>query len=126
MKAEIRTTTAADVAALVDQPLPYRIKAVTLVIDGEPVAIGGLGFRPDGIVVAFAHQKPGTARRYPLAFHKTGLAGLRMFATSGATRIFAEADTRNPAAERWLERLGFTRITTGGATAFVWERDRHG
>ena len=40
----------------------------------------------------------------------------------GYPRIVAEAEPGNPAAERWLLRLGFRRTMLMGKDAFVWER----
>lgn len=121
-KVEYRPTVPEDIAAVTDQPLPYRIKAITVLIDGVVMGFGGIGWKPDGIVVAFVHARP-EASRYAIAFHRAGLMAIDMMRAAGVAQVFAEADSFNPAAERWLLRLGFHRVTIGGAEAFVWRRD---
>ena len=62
----IRPTTRADCEAFYGKALPYRIKAYTGLIDDEVVAIGGLGFPPDGPAIGFADMKD-VARQWPYA-----------------------------------------------------------
>lgn len=119
-KVQYRPTIPEDIAALTDQPLPYRIQAITVVIDGVVMGFGGIGWKPDGMVVAFVHARP-EASRFRVAFHRAGLMAIAMMRRTGLKRVFAEADVHNPAAERWLLRLGFRRISIGEAQAFIWE-----
>lgn len=76
-------------------------------IDGEVVAFGGLAFMPE-YAVAFV-QGHEHIPKFPLAFHKAVKRGLQEAKDRGITRIIATADENVPAAERWLERLGFVR-----------------
>lgn len=122
MIVEYRPTVPDDLAALTHltdgSPLPHRIRAITVVIDGVIMGLGGIGWRPDGMCVAFVHARPG-AKAFPIVFHRAGLLAMAMIRTSGARRVFAEAQPGNPAAARWLLRLGFKRANG----IFVWERD---
>ena len=120
----IRPTTKADCEAFYGKALPYRIKAYTGVIDGEVVAIGGLGFPPDGPAIGFADLKD-IARQWPYAveLHRFARRVIAEAKAAGVPRIVAKADTSIEAAARWLERLGF-EPPNGEGTLFIW-RQRH-
>jgi hypothetical protein len=122
MRIEIRPTIAADLPHVIDVPLPYRIRAVTALRGDEVLGVGGIGYRPDGTVIAFAAIKD-ELRKYPAALHRAGLAGVAMMRASGAKPILAEAQDDNPAAAPWLERLGFAplTVTIDGEVETVWE-----
>lgn len=117
MRVELRPTVPADLPRVIGEPLPHRIRAITALIEGRVVGIGGLGYRPDGTVVAFM-QVEDELRRYPAAVHRAGIVGMRMIRRSSVPLVVAEAQVGNPAAERWLLRFGFRRV----GAAFVWER----
>lgn len=121
MRVTLRPARPADFAQVTGRPLPHRVQAIAAVIDdgadGRVIGIGGLGFR-DGIAIAFVDMLP-EARRYPVAIHRAGLAAMALIRRSGLPRVVAEADADNPAAARWLERLGFRRHARG---AYVWTR----
>ena len=133
----LRPTVAADLPACIAEPLPYRIQCVTAVLcdpipaqlralcpspqAGKIIGLGGIGFRPDGTVVAFAQLQP-EAKHVPLALHRAGLMVMDIIKASRIPRVLAQAQEDNPAAERWLLRLGFRPITIAGHLAFVWER----
>lgn len=113
----LRPTTAADVASFFPEPLPFRIQATTAELDGEILGIGGVGFRPDGTFVAFVRMSD-AARRYPSAIHRAGLHAVAMMRSLELPLVVAEAQPDNPAACRWLERLGFRRWS--GKDFYVW------
>jgi hypothetical protein len=121
MRVTFRPSVAADIAAIIDQPLPHRIRAITAVADGKVLGVGGLGFRPDGTVIAFVAMIE-EARRYRCAIHRAGLLAMDMIRDSGVPQVIAEAQPNNPAAEPWLLRLGFRPREFAGLKAFVWER----
>lgn len=123
MRITFRPTAAADLA-FINEPLPYRIQAITALAGDRVLGIGGLGFHPDGSVVAFVHMRE-EARKYPAAIHRAGLLAMRMIRSSRYPLVVAEADPDNPAATRWLRRLGFREIQTAGVTAYVWERNKN-
>ena len=120
----IRPTTKADCEAFYGKALPYRIKAYTGLIDDEVVAIGGLGFPPEGPAIGFADLKD-IARQWPYAveLHRFARRVIAEAKAAGVPRIVAKADTSIEAAVRWLERLGFEPLN-GEGTLFIW-RQRH-
>jgi hypothetical protein len=136
MRVTLRPAVAADLA-FVGAPLPLRIRAITATIPGDPsssavrdgppndrvIGIGGIGYGPDGTVIAFAHLST-EARNYPAAIHRAGLRVMDMIRRSKINRVVADADlSASPAAERWLERLGFRAVTLCGRKLFVWQRN---
>jgi hypothetical protein len=118
MRVRLRPTIAADFEALVGRAPPFRVRCITAELDGRPIGLGGLGFRPDGVVIAFA-QLADALRRYPAAVHRAGLAGMAMIRASGVPVVVAQADP-DPAAERWLRHFGFEPVE--GGRVFVWRR----
>ena len=121
MRVELRPARASDLPHLISVPLPHRIRAITAVIGDRVVGIGGIGYRPDGTVIGFAVITD-ALRKYPAALHRAGRAGMEMVRRSGVPMVVAEAEEQNPAAERWLTRLGFVKCEVDGAAAYVWER----
>jgi hypothetical protein len=122
MRVELRPTIAADLEQLASEPLPFRIRAITAHIGDQVLGAGGLGYRPDGIVVAFAVVSD-EFRRYPAAIHRAGIAAMRMIRASGERRVIAIADDRVPAARRWLEYFRFKPVSIDGVTAYVWQAE---
>lgn len=122
MRVALRATIAADLPQLVREPLPFRIRAITAHIDHQVLGLGGLGFRPDGIVVAFAIVSD-EFRKYPSAMHRAGLEAMKMIRSSGESRVIALADAGVPAARRWLEYFRFDPVTVDGTTAYVWQAE---
>lgn len=121
MRIRLRPTIAADLPQLIGEPLPHRIKCITAELDGRVIGIGGLGFRPDGTVIAFA-QISDEFRKYPRAVHRAGRAGMALIRASRVPLVVAEARPANPAAERWLMHFGFEPLEIAGNKVFVWRR----
>jgi len=144
-KVTLRPTIAADLADVIGEPLPFRIRAITALVDGRVIGIGGIAFPPQGPAIAFVQLAPSSpnpegepdrnhgtaecipeAKRYPVAFHRAGLIAMAMIETSGAEQVIATADSGSDVAVRWLKRLGFKpaddqRIE--GKLLFIWRRD---
>jgi hypothetical protein len=129
-KITLRPTIPADLPHVVDEPLPFRIRAITALADDRVIGVGGAAFPPDGPAIAFVQLAPAPdggspeARRYPVAFHRAGLMGMTMIKESGIAQAIATADAGHPAAVRWLKRLGFTaaeRQPIAGRVLFMWE-----
>lgn len=119
----IRPTIAADLPFVCSEPQAFRIRSMTVVADEQVVGLGGLGFPPDAVVVAFAQILPGAAKKFPLACHRVGLWMVAEARRCGIKRVLAQAQPGNPAAEPWLLRLGFKPVVgDGGRNTFVWER----
>lgn len=119
MTIELRAATPGDVLALMGRLPAYRARLITMLADGEPVAIGGVLFRPDGYWASAVITD--RARAAPLSLHR---AGKRVFAEAlacGYRPIHATPDETQPRAQAWLERLGFKRaaLLAGGKPVFV-------
>ena len=124
----IRPSIPADLPHVIGEPLPFRIKAITLEVDGRVLGLGGVAFPPGGGPPwAFVQQCP-EAKRYRVSFHRAGLAAMRMICDAGVGEVVATADADNEAALRWLKRLGFAPATVqplDDKLLFVW-RNRRG
>lgn len=114
-----RPSTAVDVEAL-NLDLAWRIRGVTALRDGQPVAIGGLAYLPDGTAIAFMEGADAIPAA-PLSFHRAVARGLAEAKARGVRRIVAKADPAIEAAPRWLERLGFSPAPARDDTLHVWE-----
>lgn len=121
MTVEVRPSIPADFETFIDRPLPYRVKALTGLVDSEIVAVGGIAFLPDGAHGAFLMANE-TARKYPITLHKAGLRILREAKALGILKLAAIADTDITAAERWLGRFGFEPVTVGGKEVWLWQQ----
>lgn len=119
MGATIRPATRADIDALIDEELPYRVRAWAVENAGKLLGVGGFAFQPQDTIAAFVLKTP-EAEKFPLALHKAGLMAMREAKRLGYRRIVAMAEQHNEAAERWLERLGFKPVTVDNVTAWVW------
>lgn len=144
----LRPTIPEDLSEVIGEPLPYRIRAITALLlptsgkcepppadqcaqesaprvaaaNGKVIGIGGVAFPPDGTVWAFVQQGP-EAKRYPVAFHRAGLAAMKMIRSAGLGEVRATADRDNEAARRWLRRLGFAEAElpiSEDKVAFIW------
>jgi hypothetical protein len=104
----LRPAITSDLPHLIAEPLPFRIRAITMLADDRVIGLGGIAFPPDGPVIAFV-QQTAEARRYPVALHRAGLQAMRMIRESGLGQVVATTDRDSPRAIRWIERLGFVR-----------------
>src|SRR5581483_11342561 len=106
------------------KPLPHRIRAITACRGDEVLGVGGLGYRPDGIVIAFAMMTD-EMRKYPRAVHRSGVLGMMLIRDSGVRQVFAEAEIGNEAAAPWLLHFGFRERTgaPGARPVYEWQRD---
>src|SRR5262249_46202171 len=142
-KVTLRPTIAADLPHVIGEPLPYRIRAITALVDDRVIGMGGIAFPPRGPAIAFAQLAPSAsqdctvcrddrtaksipeARCYPVAFHRAGLVVMEMIRRSEARQVVATADADSDVAVRWLKRLGFEpadRQRIEGKLLFVWNR----
>lgn len=125
MAVEIRPTVPAD---LIHFPWKnaYRLRAWTELVAGRVVGIGGVQIMQDGTLVAFADLTE-EARRYPLSLHRAAVQFMGELKRTGVRRVVAAADPAQPAAERWLERLGFKPVEIPGSgpgtgiTIYLWQ-----
>lgn len=109
-----------DLAAFGRDTSPYRLRGWAAVIGERVIGIGGIAFLTDGTHLAFVDMTD-EARRYPVAIHKTGKRFIEQARAWGVRRMVAAADPTNPAADRWLLRLGFEpAATVEGREIFTW------
>jgi RimJ/RimL family protein N-acetyltransferase len=121
----LRPTIASDLPEVIGEPLPFRIRAITVLADDRVIGVGGIAFPPHGPVIAFV-QQAADAKNYPVAFHRAGLLAMRMIRDAGIKQVIATTDRESPAAIRWIERLGFVRSTAqplGDKLLFEWKRE---
>jgi hypothetical protein len=134
-KITLRPTIPADLPHVIGEPLPHRIRAITILADDRVIGLGGIAFPQHGPAMAFVQLAPAPedgagvpeARRYPVAFHRAGLMAMEMIRASGVAQVIATADAGSAAAVRWLKRLGFAeaeRQPIGGRLLFVWNRSQ--
>lgn len=123
MRVALRPTVASDLAQVTHETLPFRIRAITALADDRVLGIGGIGYRPDGVVIGFAALNA-EFRRYPRAIHRAGLAMMQVIRESGVPQVIALADESVPSAESWLERLGFAPFIEHGRKVYVWNMRR--
>lgn len=115
-----RTATRADIEQLIDEPLPYRIRAFAVEDEGRLLGVGGFAYQPNDTIAAFVLKAPG-AEKYRIALHRAGLMAMAEARAAGFRRVVALAEQANPAADRWLARLGFKQVLVDGESAWVWE-----
>jgi GNAT superfamily N-acetyltransferase len=120
MNVTIRPAVAADFTKFIDEPLPYRVRAVTGTCGDEILAVGGIAYLPDGAHGAF-FMADDKARAFPVVLHKTALNVLQDAKRRGIRRLVTFADPSIEAAERWLRRLGFSPITIDNKQVWVWQ-----
>src|SRR5882672_5314616 len=141
-KVTLRPAILADLPHVIGEPLPYRIRAITALIDDRVIGMGGIAFPACGPAIAFVQLAPSSraetvcasepaaasipeAKRYPVAFHRAGLMAMEMIRRSHVAQVVATADARSDVAVRWLKRLGFQpaeRQQIAGKLLFVWNR----
>lgn len=120
MKAELRPVTPDDVLQFVGEPSPYRMRGLAGVVDGEVIGLGGIALLPDQTAIAFVHLSD-EARKHPILLHRAALTTLADAKARGIRKIIAMADDDQPAAERWLIRLGFRREEIEGMKVYTWQ-----
>lgn len=120
MRVVLRPATLGDFEELIDEPLPWRVRATAAEIDGKLLGVGGLAFLPDGTVGAFVHVAD-EARKYKIAMHRAGLQTMADARALGLQRVVALADKDIERAVPWLERLGFKKMIANGEGVWVWQ-----
>lgn len=121
-KIEISPSSVADFIAMAGELPPVRAHAFTGKRGDEILGIGGIANLPDGTKLAFAHLND-EARKYPVSLHRAALMTMKLARESGVKRLVAIADKSQPAARRWLERLGFQSEIKDGIEVFIYAAD---
>lgn len=120
---EISPCTAEDIASFVKRPVPWRVRGLTVRVNGEIVGIGGYSIRGDGSRVAFVEASEMACKAHRLLLHKAANRVLRDAADNGVVKLVAFCDQSREAAARWLKRLGFEPAgTIKGEQVWKWQR----
>lgn len=120
MRATITPATAEDFRTIIGHAPTLRARLLAARLDGEVIGIGGFVYKPDGTVWASMLATP-RGREFPAAVFRAGVLAMRHARRLGLTQVFASPDPGEPAAERFLARLGFARIgEADGEIIFCW------
>lgn len=120
---QLRPTIPSDLAHVTAETLPIRIRAITAAAGEQILGICGIGYREDGVAIAFAAIND-ELRKYPTALYRAGLELMRIIRESEVPRVIALADETLPGAGRFLERLDFAPELERGLTIYVWNAPR--
>jgi hypothetical protein len=120
MRAEIRPSTAEDFVAFKGRLPPYRCRSFTGTVGGKIMGIGGIAYLPDGTALAFLELEPG-AHRYAVTLHKAAKRVIEEAQSRGIPCMIAEADPKEPTAQRWLSKLGFKPQQIDNETVWIWQ-----
>jgi hypothetical protein len=113
-----RPATREDIDAFFGPRAKPTMKAWVGELDGKPIGIGGLAL-VEGRWIAFCDLTP-EARRYKRVIVRTAKLIMEEASRSGIRFVYAEADTEEPMALRWLGSLGFEPDERSGRL-FRWE-----
>lgn len=121
MTVTLRPGTREDIIALLGSPPDYRCKVVAAECDGKVIGLGGIVYCPDGLHASMVITDQFRASKF--ALHRAVARWMKNETIrSGYRRIVAHAEPGNPAAERWLQRLGYRPETVKGETVWVWQQ----
>lgn len=104
MTSEIRIASTADVIDWYGM-VPATMKAVLLLIDDNPVAIGGM-MRKNGMNVAFMDMKP-EASVVPISLWKASKKAMQEIIGQSGMPVYARVSDELSTAPAFLRRLGF-------------------
>lgn len=119
-KFTITPTTPEDLEQTEGEPFEFRVRAITAKVDDKVIGVAGLGFHKNGSVIGWARLTD-EIRKRPVQLHKAALAFIAEAKAKGIPAIIATADPKQPAAERWLERLGFKPDMFLGEKVYIWK-----
>lgn len=116
----LEPATAADFERLIGSRPVARTRALAAILDGETLGIGGFLYMRDGTVWASMLVTP-AGRRFPAAIFRAGVLAMRLARRLGLREVLASPDISEPAAIRFLERLGFQLLgERGGEPVYRW------
>jgi hypothetical protein len=118
----LRPATRADIDAIIDEPLRYRVRAWAAGRGGQLLAVGGFIFQPFDTVLAFLILAA-PASSFALSLHKAGKHMMNEARRLRLRRVVATAEQGNPAAEPWLARFGFEPVMIGTEKVWVWRNE---
>ena len=107
MTSELRIASVDDVVQWYGK-VPATMKAVLMLIDGKPVAIGGM-MRKNGLNVAFMDMKP-DASSAPFSVWKGTMKAMKEIISHSRMPVYAQVSEELPTAPAFLRRLGFVPV----------------
>lgn len=110
MSYTISNTTSDDVREFFPKAQPWRIRAITVRVDGKVIGIGGYSILSNGKKVAFLEATEETIRAYPVILYRATRKFFDEIKAEGVFRMIACSDKNREAAERWLKYLGFSYL----------------
>lgn len=117
MISEVKTASMADVIEWFGQ-VPGTMKAVQLLVNGTPVAIGGM-MRKEGFNMAFMDMKP-EAKIVPFSLWKGSLKAMKEIIAESRIPVYARVSDSLETAPAFLKRLGFVPVE-GNEKVMVWQ-----
>lgn len=105
-RVRFRPSRVADLAPLGISAPPYRFKGLTALLDGRPIGIGGIVFKPDGSAWASVHMLD-EAHAFKAALLRAAKRVLAEADAAGYRVIYASPEVGVAGAERLLAHLGF-------------------
>jgi hypothetical protein len=117
----ITPTTLEDTRAFFPQMAIYRIKALTIRVDGVIYGIGGYTTLPNGQRVGFFEGKEEHIKHAPSIVYRATRQFMEDLERDGVTRVIARCDPNRDKAEKWLLHLGFVRAD---GDVFLWRSKR--
>lgn len=115
---ELRLATKADVEAFYGHSLEFTMRGYVVLLDGRPVALGGVTYHP-GVLCAFAAMRD-EMRPYKVSIMRFARKIEGLF---GAGPGMAIADPDVPNSRRLIEWLGFEHVATSETReVFKWTR----
>jgi hypothetical protein len=98
-----------------------RVRGFSAYLGDELLAVAGLVYKPDGIWASTLIAPHG--RKCPAAIWRGGVKLVAMAQAAGIRTLLATAAASEPAAQRFLVRLGFRDLgiqDQDGKTIYVW------
>jgi RimJ/RimL family protein N-acetyltransferase len=74
-------------------------------VDGKIIGFGGY-YKESGRWIAFCNLDK-EALRYKIELHRAAIVAMKSAKAKGIRYLYAELDSENEGASRWLQRLGF-------------------
>ena len=116
MKPEIVPATPDLIRRFYGGEMPKRtVRALMLVVDGEPVVIGGYYttlHEGDAKAIVFSEDKDGALRRYAKSAVRMGWRVMGMAFASGA-KVYAGQAAHLESSRRFIQHFGFVEVDKG-------------
>ena len=119
----ITPTTLSDIKEFFPSLTPFRVKAVTVKVQGKIYGIGGYLLAPDGTKIMFMEADEANCKYMPSIVYRATLQVMDDLKKSGAKKVVAKLDKSRDKAERFLIHLGFKRLCEkDGEVIYQWQQ----